>query len=158
MGGHKVDPKWINASSPPCHSPTRCHILLCPASLASPRSARETLDAPSHRLTTGNTCPLIVPNIHTKRQFCFRETHPQRSTLLHSLTRLAVSLTQNTDECCDLGVGLRRERDSHMIKIRSRTGRYVLASMVEFALASRSLTMLTAPVVCAAGLKLGVEI
>ena len=126
---------------------TRCHILLCPASLASPRSARETLDAPSHRLTTGNTCPLIVPNIHTKRQFCFRETHPQRSTLLHSLTRLAVSLTQNTDECCDLGVGLRRERDSHMIQIRSRTGRYVLASMVEFALASRSLTMLTAPVV-----------
>ena len=89
----------------------------------------------------------IVPNIHTKRQFCFRETHPQRSTLLHSLTRLAVSLTQNTDECCDLGVRLRRERDSHMMKIRSRTGRYVLASMVEFALASRSFIMLTAPVV-----------
>ena len=104
---------------------------------------------------------LIVPNTHTKRQFCFRETHvtpseKHASALPH--TRLAVSLTQNTDECCDLGVGLRRERDSHMIKIRSRTGRYVLASMVEFALASRSLTMLTAPVVCAAGLKLGVEI
>ena len=74
------------------------------------------------------------------------EKHSSALPLRHD-SRVAVSLTQNTDECCDLGVGLRRERDSHMIKIRSRTGRYVLASMVEFALASRSLTMLTAPVV-----------
>ena len=76
-----------------------------------------------------------------------RDTPSEKHSSALSLTRLAVSLTQNTDECCDLGVGLRRERNSHMIKIRSRTGRYVLASMVEFALASRSLTMLTAPVV-----------
>ena len=76
-----------------------------------------------------------------------RDTPSEKHSSALPHTRLAVSLTQNTDECCDLGVGLRRKRDSHMIKIRSRTGRYVLASMVEFALASRSLTMLTAPVV-----------